>query len=306
MRTQSSSNIVICILAHNEEKHLAQTVSAINVNLHKNISIYIYANGCTDNTIEIGKKLELQFPNVYLREIKIASKTNAWNEAFEENKNADIIIFSDGDIHPPKEAINILLEDLKNNPSVIISTSRIYPMMKNINWEKMFVGFMQLPLKHDFLSGGLYAVRNKGLREIFIEKNLTGLPIGIIGEDAFLEFILKTNQLYISTCKNYYYPPDIKDYYRYLARIRWQNEQLRLILGPQESDSVSLFHKIFLKFKNVHELSYYLISIPAVITKRFFIKLNASKIFKIYKSLGDVNKDGQKILNSLTRSNSTK
>jgi glycosyltransferase involved in cell wall biosynthesis len=295
----------VCVLAHNEEKYISKTIEALLFGLKKNIPIYIYANGCSDHTIDISYKLKNKNSNIHPREIVTASKTNAWNTAFWEHKNVDYIVFSDGDIVPSKGAIEILINDLEQKPDVIISTSRLLPRVKDISFEKIFVGFLQLPFKHEFLSGGLYAIRRKDLLKLFEESGLNGLPLGIVGEDCFLELLMRPGQLHVSRCKNFYEPPSFKDYLRYLARIEWQNKQLRLFLGHHKNDSISFFKKVYRKLSGNHFI-YILIAFPAVFLRTLFKKIFSSKIREIFYELGPVRENGNLILSQLTRSNSCK
>lgn len=98
METTMAAKVVICILAHNEEKHISETVQTLIDSSKKlKIPIHIYANSCNDRTVEICLEIAKLNPLIFLRTIDIASKIHAWNCAFHE-LSAEYIIFCDGDI----------------------------------------------------------------------------------------------------------------------------------------------------------------------------------------------------------------
>ncbi|MBP9680337.1 MAG: glycosyltransferase [Bacteriovorax sp.] len=300
------ANISVCVLAHNEERSIERTLMALmNTDQGAFFPITVYANGCSDRTHQIVSSLAVKYKNIRSREIPIASKVNAWNTAFEE-QDSEIVVFCDGDVFPEKNAVTQLQNDLLKFEDVIISSSRLFPSWKGGNIEQRLVAFMQLPLGHEYLSGGLYAVKRDRLKEKFNQFGFAGIPKGITGEDYFLERLIEPHELYISTCKNFYMAPIIKDYIRYLARIRWQNEQMALILGDHRDVQLSPGELLSRKLIGQKSFLYLFISIPAVILRFFFKKFFVTKIEAAYKQLGPVVKDGEQILTSQTRSHSTK
>lgn len=304
--TIPSTNISLCILAHNEERHIQQCIRAGIYGLPSGfMNLFVYANGCTDHTAERVKELAQKNQNIYLRSLVIASKPLAWNAAFNEQQS-DYIIFSDGDVIPEPNAAQTLVAGLKSNPDAVVATSRQMPKKHELNLQQKMVGFLQLPLQHEFLSGGFYAVRRQALADIMFNNGFNGIPAGITGEDCFLEYLLNPGQLIICDCITYYEPPVFKDYLRYLARIRWQNEQLRAVYGVQLADTRGSVRKFFHKVHSCKDKRYLLLSIPAVILRIIFKKIFSKQIDHIYQSLGPVVRDGSGILSNLTRSNSTK
>lgn len=108
-----AASISVCVFAHNEEANILGTLSAIcdGNDLSRLFPIYVYANGCTDRTVELVEGFAKEHSNVHLRVLPVASKPNAWNMAFSEQKS-DIIIFSDGDVVPEKGAALKLVVEL--------------------------------------------------------------------------------------------------------------------------------------------------------------------------------------------------
>lgn len=295
----------VCVLAHNEERSIERTLRAIMNADSSPFPITVYANGCSDQTHQIVSTLGETFKNIKSVEIKIASKINAWNTAFSQEEG-DIIIFCDGDIVPERNAVNQLVQDLLSSKQLTISSTRLFPLWRGLSFEQMLVAFMQLPLSHEFLSGGMYAVKRDQLKQKFDHLGLEGIPKGVTGEDYFLERLIESTELYISHAKNFYMPPSLKDYFRYLARIRWQNEQMALVLGNHRDTHLSLWKVILRKIFGHKYFLYLFISIPAVSLRLIFKKVYAHKIEMAYKYLGPVIKDGEHVLTSQTRSHSTK
>jgi glycosyltransferase involved in cell wall biosynthesis len=298
--------LCVCIIAYNEERHIALTIDAIiDGTKEYPVPVYVYANGCTDRTVEICSEMSRVNPNIHVRELSLASKSNAWNTAFEE-QHTEFILFSDGDILPEPGAVMHLLMELKASPDAVVASSRQLPLAQGLSFQRKMVGFMQLPLMQQFLYGGFYLVRRKALSEILRQKGFAGLPVGITAEDGFIEYVLTDGQLLISGCRTYYEPPNLRDYMRYLARIRWQNEQLRLVLGHHPGDDKGYISQIIFKIAASKNRKYTLVALCALLTRYVFKTATYTRVKSIYRSLGPVCFEGDNILGSSTRAHSTK
>jgi len=303
--------ICICILAYNEQKYIAQTVCTI-VEDCTNIDcdIKVYANGCTDATVEIVKRLTATIPNLTLRVVEEASKTNAWNIAFSENTHP-ILVFSDGDIVPERGAIDALCNLLTDEQSEIFLTGcSLWPKDKDLTMNKRCIGFLQIPLKQTFLAGGLYAIRRQDLALEFKKAGIQGIPVGIVAEDTFLEFLVPADKFSIVSHRVYYEPPTLKDYLKYLARLKWQQEQLTTMYNDIFHKKLCLKRKFFTRFSKKliypQDLKHLLLGGIAcglrIAVKMFFYK----EVRKYYTAMGPVNKEGKKILSEASRSVSVK
>lgn len=298
-------SVAVCVLAHNEERFIERAIRNILNTESTDFNITVYSNGCSDRTSEIVEELGRDNARIRNVEIKTPSKVNAWNEAFNENQQ-EVLVFCDGDVVPEQNAVDQLLFDLVSVPERILVSTRLFPLLTDASLERRAVGFMQLPLKHEFLSGGMYAFKKAALLEKLREKNLLGIPKGITGEDYFLEHIVEGVGFYISQVKNYYEPPGFKDYIRYLARLKWQNSQLLAVIGEHPEKSLSKWGKFKRKFSGHHERTYLALSIPAVILRSMFKIIFARRINQALDQLGPVVSDGERILRVSTRANSTK
>lgn len=305
------NDFCVCILAHNEQKHIAATIEAITTDCTQlSCDIKVYANGCTDGTVGIVKSLAKRIPNLSLRELVMASKTNAWNVAFQENAHA-ILIFSDGDVTPEMGAIKALwLLLTEEQPEIILAGCSFWPRKSGLTLGQRLVGLSQIPLCQNFLSGQLYAVRRNELDQELRKTGISGMPLGVVAEDMFLEQLVQPDKFLIIDYKVFYEPPNLSDYYKYLARMRWQEEQLvkmygnifgaktffswRKITGLMEKKAFS---------QGIQRLLLGIVTTGLRCTLKILLK---GKIAGHYRAMGPVSMEGEKILSEVSRSSSTK
>lgn len=300
-----NNEVCICILAHNEEKNIEATINSLLNNNDFQFDIIVYANGCTDKTTDIVKGLAEEYPQVKLRELEIASKINAWNKAYTENHN-NILIFTDGDIETSPGTINLLHKYMETNEKISIACCESWPRFKSQPLANKLTGFMQIPLKQDFLIGHCYAVKRRNLEEYLNKASFDIIPAGVVGEDVFIEKLFPDKEFDVTTIRCYYEPPNIQDYIKYLARIRWQNEQI----NNYYSNNLKHENKTFIKFtrKLIHNRSLFrlILGITSTTCRLVFKAIYRESINNVYKSLGEINIDGKSILSTATRSESVK
>ncbi|MDD2735983.1 MAG: glycosyltransferase family 2 protein [Desulfuromonadaceae bacterium] len=305
------NELCVCVLAHNEEKHIADTIRAIVASCGSvSADIKVYANGCSDRTVEIVHSLSEKIPNLSLRQLDVASKPNAWNTAFYEN-NHKILVFSDGDVLPEPNAVQALYQLLNSETSnVALAGCSVCPRKSDLNIGQRIIGFLQMPLHEDFLSGALYALQKNEFEAIFNTLNLNGIPLGIVAEDAFVQEIVPAEQFTIINKKVYYEPPALKDYCKYLARIRWQEEQLvqeyNGLVSKHADNHKSFFSRLKSKIINSSSTFRFLTGLLACILRMIIKFIFRSTINNYYVALGPVSKDGKGILSQATRSQSAK
>lgn len=300
--------VCVCILAHNEEKNIGSTLAAIcATNEAESIPIYVYANGCSDGTVEEVTSFSLAHDNVHLCELSNASKPGAWNAAFAAH-HSEFIVFSDGDILVDPGAAQQLVKELKSFPKAVIATCRQVAIDEGLNLQQKLVGFMQIPLVQDFLAGGFYVVRRQLLADLLKLNGFTALPAGVAGEDAFLDYLVGPERLVVSSTCAAYSPPCLSDYCRYLARIQWQNEQIRhcwknvASLVPEHGSLKNIVNKIM----GIRSLRQLPVSLLAFSAKHLYRMLFSSRIAKHYRNIGPLRVNGAEVLSDATRSLSTK
>lgn len=304
-------DVCVCILAHNEQKHIASTIrSIVEGNKDVDFNIVVYANGCTDDTVKIVKSLFVLYPNLHLRELEEASKPLAWNAAFQEN-NASVLVFSDGDVEPEPRSVLTLCKSLIENVDTTLVSCQYWPQKSGLSYGQKFTGFLQIPLIQDFLTGCFYAVRKKNLEKEFEKHSLTGIPDGIVGEDFFIELLVPKQNLAIAGKKCFYEPPSIEDYLKYLARIRWQGEQVTSIFGSFFPDSLmdekrNLFVVLKRKLSYYQGMGRFFHGILAATMRYAFNFIYRKKINMYYQLLGPVSHQGGTVLSNATRSQSAK
>ena len=302
---------VVCILAYNEEARIADAITRIlEGNRDSQPLVRVYANGCTDRTHEIVGKIAASNPDVELIEIARASKPNAWNQAFRENDN-DILIFADADIMPGAGAVSAILRAFHVNPKAEIACCESWPEFRGASLEQKLTGLMQIPVNQDFLIGHFYGIRRAAFEHYFAELGLTGLPEGIAGDDAFIDQLVPRDRFLLVDKKVKYQPPTFEDYYRYLGRIRWQNEQISQFNARQRRPDnakapTGRLTSLKDKLKTSRHPMRLLIGAATTTMRLVFKLLHRKEIEAAYRKIGPVQTDGAWVLSEATRSKSVK
>lgn len=305
------NDLCICVLAHNEQKHIAATIKALAAeSAQLGCDIKVYANGCTDATVDIVRELMRTIPRLFLRELDMASKPNAWNAAFRENIHT-VLFFSDGDVLPEIGAIEALYKLFASDqPEILLAGCSFWPRRNGLTLEQRFAGFMQIPLHQDFLSGQLYGIRRDGFSAEFHNKGIMGLPLGIVAEDMFLQYLTPPGRFTIIPSKVFYEPPSLSDYWKYLARMRWQDEQLALmfadLFAAKVQETQSCVGKLAEKMRGTQEPARLLLGLVAVGMRCVMKWIFRSRIIQYYRTLGPVSKEGRTILSEASRAISAK
>ncbi len=302
--------IVVCLFAHNEEKSIQRTVLAlINGNPDLSLCIKVYLNGCTDRSVEIVEELACQWEGVEPVVIAEASKVKAWNRAFHENRE-EILFFGDGDVLTEAGVVAEILQVLKEREEVKLVGCPISPISSGLRWQQRLVGLLQIPLRQDFLTGSFYGLRRHCFAGYFGMLGLNGIPQGIVGEDAFLDRLISRRNFYLVKSRVFYEPPVFVDYIPYLARLRWQNEQIDSFFHKVQSKEFQReerggLRKIVEKIRHGKPRQLVLGGSMAIL-KTLFKWVFASRINAAYQKLGPVVDDGSWVLSKATRSESVK
>jgi glycosyltransferase involved in cell wall biosynthesis len=302
-----SPSCAVCVLAYNEEQNMGSTLGAILRGISdENVVVHLYANGCTDRTADVARVVANWYPKLVVHELEIASKPEAWNVGMADH-DYDVLVFADGDVVPEPGVVECLRDELWNSPIALISTCRSVPVTKGLDWQQRVVGFMQMPLHQDFVSGRFYAIKRREILELLSQAGYDGLPPGVTGEDGFLHLLVGTDRLLVSECRAAYKPPNLAEYCRYLARIRWQNEQLTLLLPFTYPPSLwSIVKRGVRKVRRAPNKFQVARAIPGVLLKHTFKFVAAAQIGRAYRALGPVGIDGAEVLSVATRAGSTK
>ncbi len=305
------NKVCVCVLAYNEQKHIEDTVYAIlEHNDDLEFDIVVYANGCTDKTADIVRGLSEKNPNLRLRELAKASKPNAWNTAFAENTHP-VLFFSDGDVRPEPGSIVALRRYIDEDPGISLVCSRFCPDARGLTLAQHLTAFLQTPLSQDFHAGGFYAIRRSHFVARLHEKGLVGIPEGIVGEDEFLGALTPRNAFVVARERVFSEPPILADFWKYLARLRWQEEQINHVYGdllrdPANESTRSWGRRLRRKLVNDQGAARTLLGIASAGTRTVVKSVFRAKIDRCYRELGPVCPEGRIILSQATRSESAK
>ena len=116
-------NLSIIIPAYNEEERITKTLNSYLDYLKGkiNFEIIVIINGCTDNTLEVVKKIAQKNKEIKYVDIgKVASKGIAVTEGF-KLADSELIGFVDADLATPPNAFYDLVKNIENYDAVIAS-----------------------------------------------------------------------------------------------------------------------------------------------------------------------------------------
>lgn len=170
------------MFAYNEADNLSISLT----NMHNNIddrvqTVYLLANGCTDNTVQVANQLKekLSFSQLKIVEITMGDKCNAWNHYVHEIRaQADCHFFVDADVIFSNNCFPILYDELVSaeaKPHIIAG----YPLSgRNLEFYRMLVE------QRACFFGNLYGASQSYI-DMVREKTFY-LPVGLNWIDSLL------------------------------------------------------------------------------------------------------------------------
>lgn len=200
-RASAKVNIAVCILAKDEERLIAQSLSQLAQQSFVRdgtdaVEIHVVANGCTDNTAVAARGYNTLFDGscatLHVHDLQPGGKSRAWNRAVHElvSDAVEFFVFVDADVTFTSETVIAeMLSRLNAEDSLAALSS--FPVKDVANKPKKnaldyFSLIVSSRTRHlDVINGQLYVVSAKILREIW-------LPDQIPGEDGFLNAMLST------------------------------------------------------------------------------------------------------------------
>ncbi|HXI86295.1 MAG TPA: glycosyltransferase, partial [Parvularculaceae bacterium] len=176
----------VCIFAHNEERLLPRCLAALDgAAAGAEYVVHVIENGSNDETARVARAFAAADPRVRVHELALADKSSAWNEYVHRIAgDAEMHIFLDGDIQPSRGAFKSLSHAFAGSPKAFAAAALPTTGRSRKAWAS------RLFTEH-YLSGNLYAISANGL-SIFRERAIR-LPIGSVGEDGLLSYILVTD-----------------------------------------------------------------------------------------------------------------
>jgi glycosyltransferase involved in cell wall biosynthesis len=170
------------MFAYNEAGHIDFALKNVFNNVDDRLqNVYLLANGCTDNTIQIAEKTksELQTNKLKIVEISIGDKCNAWNHYIHDiGENADCHFFVDADVIFSHNCFPILFDELnKTEPKPNIIGG--YPLSgRNLDFYRWLIE------ERSCFFGNLYGATQEYI-EMIRDKNFY-MPVGLNWIDSFL------------------------------------------------------------------------------------------------------------------------
>jgi len=175
------------IFAHNEEALIAQTISKLDdAGFAMDDRAFILINGCTDNTLKIVEAIAKQDKRIHPIKIEFGDKSNAWNVYVDQlaPNDASLHIFIDGDIAPSIDAFNEMEKAFKEHPEALAVSSLPQGGRKSKKWSQGIIDNSGMP-------GAMYGFSQETFLKI--KTMPLRLPIGLVGDDTILRFLLLRN-----------------------------------------------------------------------------------------------------------------
>lgn len=185
--TQDRIDFSVTVFAYNEERGIAETLgSAIaNVPQGARVVIRVLANGCTDRTAEIVRRLSADNPAVHLHELALGDKCNAWNTyVYALLDDCPVHFFMDGDVTVSADAFAYMVRALSESPTV----TAVAGMPQAGRGRDTYSRYIR---ERGWVFGNLYGVRHSHLQNLI--RTGIRLPLGLRGNDHFITRILQSD-----------------------------------------------------------------------------------------------------------------
>lgn len=178
--------VSLCIFAHDAEETLPRAVAALDdAGAGADAVINIVEYGSTDDTARLARTLALADPRIRVHEIALADKAHAWNEYTHRIAGlAEMHVFMDATARPAKGALKALALALQSSSKAYAAAGLPITGRSRRAWAT------RLFTEH-YVSSPLYALRG-GALDRFRDQAIR-LPVGVIGEDGLVSYILVTD-----------------------------------------------------------------------------------------------------------------
>ena len=198
------------MFAHNEEKHIVNSVSSVmdsvDVNLNK---LYVIANGCTDNTSNEIKQLQLTLSNdkILLIELELGDKCNAWNHYVHNlADDSPVHFFLDADVQFVSGTFGRLSECLVNSETANAAAGLPF---SGRNQQQ----YLDMVRQGRCLFGNCYALKSEFIETI--RQKSFYLPVGLGWIDSAITKIVNRDLEDIPNPKEGRIVYDLKSGYRF-------------------------------------------------------------------------------------------
>ncbi|MEO8040684.1 MAG: glycosyltransferase [Betaproteobacteria bacterium] len=180
----------IAVFAHNEAGRIQAALRRIAAAAgDESVEVFVLANGCADSTAEAVRASAAIVANLWLVEIDVADKANAWNAfvhevvSAERAREIETWFFTDGDVTLESDALTLLASALTEVPSAQAVGGMPATGRDRDAWRRRMVA-------NGMLAGNLYALRG-GFVQTLRERRVR-MPVGLIGEDFLVSWLVAT------------------------------------------------------------------------------------------------------------------
>ena len=246
--TVSDRVLSLGVLCHNEEASIERMLASV---MRQSLwratpagrrQIVVCANGCTDGTAAIVRRVAAAVPELELIELNHAGKSQSWN-VLRSHLRTDAAwwFFADADVLLHWRALERMADTAEEHPessviaSLTVSSARFYPSARRSPLIAARVESERLKPPRREVSARLYAVRRETAACL-------DLPAGLLNEDQYLTRLLGAERIW--RCRNAYVffrePTTVADLVRYQVRTRIGSFQARRIAAQPIDSSRSL------------------------------------------------------------------
>jgi glycosyltransferase involved in cell wall biosynthesis len=185
-----SRQLQICVVAHNEERHIHGCLASIEKAIsHAELieySVHIINNGSSDDTQKLCESFCRDKPGWFGIEISVGDKANAWNTYVYQFAAANVLtVFIDGDCKMSEATLKAFIEARNRQPEAYIYAA--IPITHGNTSNEV----VNDTLADKGLSGNLYALSECFIKQVRDKE--FGLPVGLIGDDSLLAWVSSHN-----------------------------------------------------------------------------------------------------------------
>jgi glycosyltransferase involved in cell wall biosynthesis len=229
------------VLAHDEERSIERMLESVVRQSQWRVTpaalrqVVVYANACSDATVERVRAFARRAPEVAVVETAEKGKSQGWN-ALKRclRRDAEWWLFGDADVILHWRAVERLFEAAREHPeaavvsSTLVSSARYVPVAYRGFLEAARVESERLKDPRRMVSARFYAMRREVAEAI-------ALPPGLLNEDLYLTRLLGSERIWRSTRARVFArePRRVEEIVRYQIRTRIGSFQARQISGPK-------------------------------------------------------------------------
>jgi hypothetical protein len=189
-RTDARPSWSLALFAHNESGRIRPALESIILAAgDHDVEVWVLANGCTDSTTEQVRACATVLPNLWLAEIEVADKANAWNVYVHDLITPDwagaieTYFFMDGDVTLERDALGLLAAALKLALSAKAAGGMPATGRDRASWRARMV-------RNGTLAGNLYALRASFVDAV--RQKQVRVPMGMVFEDSLVSWLVAT------------------------------------------------------------------------------------------------------------------